>query len=438
MHGLLARLFKYSFMKYSLLTAFQFAYVAIMHAQNVGIGTSTPNAPLQFGNQAQNRMVVLYEHFNNDHQFYGLGINAGIFRYQTATSADDHVFYAGLNASSSRELLRVKGNGNVGIGTPTPNASLQFANTTLNRKIVLFEVLNNDHQFYGFGINSGTLRYQTGALGDAHVFYAGQSTTASRELLRIQGNGHVGIGNSNPRAPLHFAQEVRNRKIVLWSSEDNEHQFYGFGINGFTLRYQTPSPTDDHVFYTGASASTSTELMRLKGTGALAFAGNTGSPGNVLVSTGTSTSPAWRTPPGRYAQVFQTQEIQDPAGGDGRLVPGLVTIINLEQPAMVVLHVRLHISVSSCVACEPNLTYVTVQRVLPNGDVALVGAFPVTTPVGKVNAFSSGPIILEEPAGQHVFRVAFSNYGPVSESSVTRIYGGGTQPGVLAWQIFYN
>jgi hypothetical protein len=87
---------------------------------NVGIGNAIPNAPLQFGNGVANRKIVMYQGNNNDHQFYGFGVNNLTLRYQVDTTAADHVFYSALNASSSKELLRIKGNGNITIGTPTP------------------------------------------------------------------------------------------------------------------------------------------------------------------------------------------------------------------------------------------------------------------------------------------------------------------------------
>jgi hypothetical protein len=90
---------------------------------------------------------------------------------------------------------------NVGIGTTTPNAALQLGNIINNRRIVLWEDGNNDHQYYGFGINGSTLRYQ----GLNHVFFTGTSATTSNELMRIQGNGNVGIGVSNAEARLHIA-----------------------------------------------------------------------------------------------------------------------------------------------------------------------------------------------------------------------------------------
>ena len=49
--------------------------------------------------------------------------------------------------------LTFSGTGKIGIGMTTPNAPLQFSNTLVNRKIVLWEGTNNDNQFFGFGIS---------------------------------------------------------------------------------------------------------------------------------------------------------------------------------------------------------------------------------------------------------------------------------------------
>jgi hypothetical protein len=80
---------------------------------NIGIGNSAPHAPLQFSNSTTNRKIVLYEAVNNDHQYYGMGINAGTLRYQVESPNASHIFYAGLGASSSKELFRISGNGSV-------------------------------------------------------------------------------------------------------------------------------------------------------------------------------------------------------------------------------------------------------------------------------------------------------------------------------------
>lgn len=101
-------------------------YSAILMGGNVGIGNLAPNAPLQFTNTVSNRKIVLYEAANNDNQFIGFGVNAGLLRFQTDNTTSDHVFYAGVNATGSVELLRIKGTGNIGIGTSSPVTKLDI------------------------------------------------------------------------------------------------------------------------------------------------------------------------------------------------------------------------------------------------------------------------------------------------------------------------
>jgi hypothetical protein len=317
---------------------------------NVGVGTATPNAPLQLSNALANRKIVLFEGANNDHEYFGFGLNANTLRYQTQGIGAAHRFYTATSSSASTELMSVLGNGNVGIGVTAPNAPLQISNNSglNNRKIVLFEDVNNEHQFYGFGINNSTLRYQISAPGASHVFMTGNGSGASIELMRILGTGNVGIGvnapirpldvqgsmqlrnpnnagaplvfqpggtatnsrlfvangaielqsnegtattpiikvnhngadrmtilaNGNvgvgitaPNAPLQISNVINNRKIVLFEDANNEHQFYGFGINSAALRYQISAPGASHVFMTGNGSGASTELMRILGTG---------------------------------------------------------------------------------------------------------------------------------------------------------------------------
>lgn len=238
----------------------------LITGQGVGIGTSTPNAQLELESTLANRKIILYEGDVNDHQFHGFGVNFGLMRYQVAGLTNDHTFYAAVNGTSSTELLRIKGNGFVGIGI-NPTAQLQLANTVTNRKVVLWQGSENDHEYYGFGVNGGTLRYQIAGFTDSHVFYSALDGTLSQELLRIQGDGKVGIGTSTPHAQLQLANDIANRSIVLWEDFDNEHHFNGFGINPGSMRYQISNTTNSHVFYAAASNVLSNELLRIQGNG---------------------------------------------------------------------------------------------------------------------------------------------------------------------------
>jgi hypothetical protein len=94
--------------------------------------------------------------------------------------------------------------GNTGIGTNTPNAPLQLANTLANRQFVLYEGANNNFQFHGFGSIIGGLGYNIIATTDSHVFFAGANSTTRNEVARISGTGTAqfrkitGYANTKP------------------------------------------------------------------------------------------------------------------------------------------------------------------------------------------------------------------------------------------------
>jgi len=131
----------------------------------------------------------------------GIGLANGEYYLESPGGARDFVI---RNQSiNSIETFRIRGsNGGVGIGTATPNAALQFGNVQGNRRLVLWEDGNNDHEYYGFGMNNNVLRYQVSSPIQSHVFYAAINATSSLELMRIRGDGKVGIGTANPTSKL--------------------------------------------------------------------------------------------------------------------------------------------------------------------------------------------------------------------------------------------
>ncbi len=159
----------------------------------VGIGTSNPTDKLTV-----QTVTNTYGLSHTDGTATVSTYVGGAAGWLGTKSAHPLYFYTG--GGSSKMTLSTAGN--VGIGTTTPNAPLQFSNAAINRKIVLYDSFNNDHQYYGFGINGSTLRYQVDVPTSNHIFYAGASASTSTELMRIQGNGNVGIGLSNPNASL--------------------------------------------------------------------------------------------------------------------------------------------------------------------------------------------------------------------------------------------
>ena len=165
---------------------------------NLGVGTTAPSQKLDVAGSisATNSISVDAAQtnggsvLNNSLKFGGILSGEGIGSKRTAAGNQFGMdFY-----TNNINRMVISNAGNVGIGEVAPHAPLQFATSNQKRKIVLFETANNDNQFYGFGVNGGELRYQTGVVSDDHVFYAGASSTTSNELMRIKGNGQVGIG----------------------------------------------------------------------------------------------------------------------------------------------------------------------------------------------------------------------------------------------------
>jgi len=279
---------------------------------NVGIGTSNPStkldvngsfkvsgtvvAPLKYENSVVNRKMVLWETANNDHQYSGLGINASMLRYQVDATTSSHVFFAGVSTSSSNELMRIQGNGNVGIGisnaqnkldiqsgaartgTHVTGAPLYITGTMLAASNGIEFRHDNGTQGIGFGFNTiyaaGSNTSQDIGISSKGVSGNLIFSTNGAERMRINALGNVGIGTSTADAPLQFNNLLVNRKIVLYSTTNNDHQYYGFGINGSTLRYQVSANTDSHVFFAATSATTSSELMRIVGNGNVGIGNN--------------------------------------------------------------------------------------------------------------------------------------------------------------------
>jgi hypothetical protein len=222
---------------------------------------------------------------------------------------------------------------NLGIGEPAPNAPLQFTSAEANRKIVLYQGANNDHQYYGFGINNNVTRYQTGGTTASHVFYAAASASASNELFRIWGTGGFlssaagqvvtgtdgnklwlakyssGTGHSN--APTAIGATATY--LQIGGREYGNNGFGGIGFSyvgavtdnpavwiGWEEKDTTGNTAGDFIIATRPTATNvaPTERVRVTRAGAIAVGGeaNTGTTGQVLTSAGAGAPPTWATP----------------------------------------------------------------------------------------------------------------------------------------------
>jgi trimeric autotransporter adhesin len=290
----------------------------------VGIGSDTPSSKLEVKSSDSNIAT-----FDGGNQTYITLAENGVYRgyIGTFSGKEEDVDFGTYsnNTTGSVHLttnnnpkLTVVNNGNVGIGTTTPTSKLNVnGQLTIDQKNfggyggllikgdgpgsnypnIAMTVKNTNNQDVVAGYIGGAITNKTAGSEAMNLSFLTSESGLSglSEKMTIKSNGNIGIGNSNPNAPLQFSNTGGNRKAVLFDINNNENEFYGFGINAGVLRYQVSTTTSDHVFYAGNSATTSKELLRIKGTGAIAVNGNTGTAGQVLSSNGAGAA-AWSKP----------------------------------------------------------------------------------------------------------------------------------------------
>ncbi len=177
-----------------LMNSFVFAQdttLTVSNNGNVGIGTTTPIAPLHITPNSTSYALRIDQGTSGD----------GILSYVNTTSSSQTL----LAATSNVLGLYVKGNGKVGIGTTSPASRLDvIANGAT--KIDLRTSSTTEPIFHRFfhstNIQGGAVGFDT----DDNVLklvHGGNFDTSTKGLM-ITSDGNVGIGTTTPIAPLHI------------------------------------------------------------------------------------------------------------------------------------------------------------------------------------------------------------------------------------------
>lgn len=129
----------------------------------------------------------------------------------------------------------------IGFGTVTPHAQVQFSNVQADRRMVLYESADNDHEFYGFGTPVNTLRYQV-PIGATHRFYEALTSTTSQSIMRI-GDGKVVINDEG--ADIDFQVESVGLATTLYNNAATARTGFGTSSPSHPIHVKRNGETQD-------------------------------------------------------------------------------------------------------------------------------------------------------------------------------------------------
>src|SRR6476661_1847111 len=204
--------------------------------------TVLSNGSLGIGVTPQNRFDVQLQGRTGTHPtgrpFYvtgdvGQGDTGFEFRHSNGTQGIgigyNSLYATGSNTNQNLNLLPL-GTGGVGIGTTNPLSRVSITPNATEPKLTLWDG-GNSANHYGFGVSGYQLNYHVDSPAANHVFWAGGKNGDGTELMRVAGNGFVGIGTV-PVGRLH----VVNNNGGSGGADDYVFDEYGPGDQGIYLR----------------------------------------------------------------------------------------------------------------------------------------------------------------------------------------------------------
>lgn len=202
----------------------------------LGVGTLGGTFPLTIGNNTLGDKISLYGQSGNN---YGFGIQGGTLQIHTDQASSDVAFGHGSSAAMT-ETMRIKGNGNLGVGTATPSARLSLVapgaseiggsahSTTLRTSAgTLGTALNNELSLASIGFHNGNnsalglraIRATAGSDWTTTALGLGMDVDntprAGGASLWLHGNGNIGVGTTTPTAKLEVNGAIKATSIAV-------------------------------------------------------------------------------------------------------------------------------------------------------------------------------------------------------------------------------
>ncbi|MHC5093629.1 MAG: hypothetical protein ACYSO2_06985 [Planctomycetota bacterium] len=192
-------------------TAASVMFRADSSSGNVGIGTTSPTAPLHIEGGTNSEVLKIEADSNPFVRWVENGTNVGYLQF-----LGDNAYLSNMSNGSfffrtnNTDKMTILSGGNVGIGTTSPGAKLQIGSATFAPNSNLTSNLLQIKSLSGFAyltIGNGDSANSTSYIGGASGFTVVGSVTDAgvlSEHMRITNTGNVGIGTTSPNSKLQI------------------------------------------------------------------------------------------------------------------------------------------------------------------------------------------------------------------------------------------
>ena len=222
--------------------------ITVDTSQNVGIGTSSPNAKLSLGQSAQNNLLYLFD--GTVGAKYGFGIASAELRMYSGTGAS--TTFGNFDGTTYTERMRIDSSGNLLIGTTSATVVYSGSSTTSSKvqsvsdyeNFYATSFNNTSNPAYNFaGKNSAGTVYRYAAIqapfttttagseAGAISFQTSNAGSNITERMRITSGGNLLVNNTNitsGKVGVLFNGLAENGIRVMTSYATTGSQFIDF------------------------------------------------------------------------------------------------------------------------------------------------------------------------------------------------------------------
>ena len=261
---------------------------------NVGIGTTNPTKKLQLdvttnndgifinGDDANDAKRITFGYNNASAEEAAIqadrnegGTNNGGLQLMAANGRPIQFYTLGSSSgsllSNTQEVMRISGNGNVGIGTTSPRATLNVTNDISNNSEG--NTIPNAYGgnatttlVLGHGVTGSTPNYwglNIGTLYSGKSYLQGSHTNGSSfyDILLNPNGGKVGIGTTSPTAKLEVSGTARITGNLLMGgyAQDGTPSKIHIGSNNSDI----PTGSDPALLYVGGDHDLNGTLLKI-------------------------------------------------------------------------------------------------------------------------------------------------------------------------------